>query len=268
MQEQWIRRLLIVIQWTVLRSVSYFRGFLGGNYLRQSRSSASDVVTPKRNVLQQWIFRDLQSTLRCCPQRVAAALTISGRRCGTRRGYDRKLWIHRSGKVLNSQTLFPARPVFKVETAKSHVVLSQGCRVGAAGLVTPPHTELSPLLCWEQRCHGVTMFSWFPRLVTAHGQLRQFLAALFLCSGGWSLLSSLAECWPPGVQHGWKIQWRAASCSEVHVWGRKVCPRVLRFTPYLPVFSSCRRSLWKFHLLSQDRSVVWALAIQTWQTSV
>ena len=48
------------------------------------------------------------------------------------------------------------------------MVLSQGCRVGGAGLVTvlPPDAELWPLLCGKQHCHGVTMVLWLPRLVS------------------------------------------------------------------------------------------------------
>ena len=63
------------------------------------------------------------------------------------------------------------------------MVLSQGCRAGGAGLVTflPPDTELWPLLCGEQHCHGVTMFLWFPCLVAALGQLQQLLALLYMC---------------------------------------------------------------------------------------
>ena len=52
----------------------------------------------------------------------------------------------------NKQTL----PTF----ANNRIVLSQGCRMGRAGPATfhLPDTELWPLLCWEQHCHGVTTF--------------------------------------------------------------------------------------------------------------
>ena len=59
-------------------------------------------------------------------------------------------------------------------------MLSQGCGGGGAGSVTflPPDPQLRPL----QRCQGVTMFMWFPRLVTTPGHRKQ-LSALFLDTG-------------------------------------------------------------------------------------
>ena len=81
--------------------------------------------------------------------------------------------------------------------------LSQGCGVGGAELVTflPPDSELWPLLCREQHCHGVTMFLivcshvWSLlldiRLLDLKQSINQSInpqhlfAVLFLCSGGW-----------------------------------------------------------------------------------
>ena len=153
------------------------------------------------------MFRDFPSTLCCSPHRVAVALTISGRWHGT----PNRVWHNVVSSPL-LQGLEFARPSFQQgqfsqwKTAQSHRALRQGCRGGGAGLVTfrPPDTELSPLLCREQHCHGVAMFLWSPRLVAAPGQPQQLSAVLFLCSasGEWSFLSSLTECRPPGVQHG------------------------------------------------------------------
>ena len=79
----------------------------------------------------------------------------------------------------SAKTSFQQGQFSKWNTTKSHVVLSQGCRAGGAGLVTfrPIDTELWPLLTGEQHCHGVTMFLWFSRLVAAPGQPQQLLAA-------------------------------------------------------------------------------------------
>ena len=124
-------------------------------------------------------------------------------------GYCMKLLNHHSCKVLNSQNnnnnivsnnkltktnklSFLRGHLWKQKAANNRIVLSQGCRMGRAGPATflLPDTELQPFLCWEQHCHGVTLFMWFPLLVAAPGRPRQLLPALFLFSGDWSLLSS------------------------------------------------------------------------------
>ena len=68
--------------------------------------------------------------------------------------------------------------------SQSHMALRPGCKVGGSrhATVLSQDPELRPLLCGEQRCHGVTMFLCFLRLAAAPGQPRQFLPELFLCS--------------------------------------------------------------------------------------
>ena len=120
------------------------------------------------------MFRDFQSILRCCPHRIAVASAISGGVVILQKGYDMKLWIHRSWKLVT--TSFQQSQFSKWKTVQSHLVLSQVCRVGGAGHVTflPPDTELWPLLCGEHHCHGVPMFLWFPRLVAAPDRRNNF----------------------------------------------------------------------------------------------